>query len=303
MTKGPWTETATAHLLPDGRRLHLQHGPIDLILEAHGSVDEVSSAYRQAHAAFKTILPDLVSELPLLRTAHSSSHEAEPPNGDIAKTMVAATGAFAGEFITPMAAVAGSVADHVLTAMCGDRKLTRAYVNNGGDIALKIFEGQFQIGICDDPITGVAGGTVTLTRDDRIGGIATSGWRGRSFSRGIADAVTVLAKTAAMADAAATMIANQVDLPDTLEHAGKITRVAASQLSPDSDLGNRLVTTDVTGLSAEDKTLALSRGADVARAYLGRGLISAAYIALDGERRVIAFNQNNLNDLREAACA
>jgi ApbE superfamily uncharacterized protein (UPF0280 family) len=67
--------------------------------------------------------------------------------------------------------------------------------------------------------------------------VATSGWRckgkgGRSFSFGIADAVTVLAGSAAAADAAATVIANAVDLPGH----GAITRRPASAIDPDSDL-------------------------------------------------------------------
>ena len=66
-------------------------------------------------------------------------------------------------------------------------------------------------------------------------GVATSGWRGRSFSLGIADAVTVLAATAAAADAAATIIANAVDLPG---HPA-IARRPASELEDDSDLGDR----------------------------------------------------------------
>ena len=89
---------------------------------------------------------------------------------------------------------------------------------------------------------------------DPVRGIATSGWRGRSFSLGIADAVTVLAATAAKADAAATIIANAVDLPN---HAA-ITRVPAREIAPDNDLGERLVTRAV-GISARTKSMKLWR--------------------------------------------
>jgi uncharacterized protein len=68
--------------------------------------------------------------------------------------------------------------------------------------------------------------------DIPVRGIATSGWRGRSFSRGIADSVTVLAKTAAMADAAATVIANAVNVV----HPG-IVRRPACDIRDDSDWG------------------------------------------------------------------
>src|SRR5437764_6324531 len=105
--------------------------------------------------------------------------------------------------------------------------------------------------------------------DDPIRGVATSGRHGRSFSLGIADAVTVLARTASQADAAATIVANAVDLPS---HPA-ITRVPASDLQPDSDLGARLVTREVGILSESEIACALESGAVQARHLLEAGLI------------------------------
>lgn len=270
MQSGP-----VAAMLNDGRRLHLQHGPIDLIIEALGSEAEVRRSYDQARAAFEPVLNDLVAEMALLRKPVR-----DEPRGLVARAMWRAVRPFGNEFITPMAAVAGSVADHVLKAMIEGLSVERAYVNNGGDIALAINEGMFKIGICDDPVTGRAGGTVGIGPEDGIGGIATSGWRGRSFSLGIADAVTILAGCAAVADAAATMIANKVDLPGSQ----KVVRQPAQDLAPDSDLGDWLVTTNVLALDSSEVKSALERGADAANAYLARGLFRAAYLALDGNR-------------------
>ncbi|WP_205514399.1 UPF0280 family protein [Stappia sp. BW2] len=300
MTRAIQLETATAHLLPDARRLHLQHGPIDLVVEACGEPGEVAEAYRRARAAFETVLQDLVGEISRLR-----SPDGPAPKGRIARAMWAATSAYAPDFITPMAAVAGSVADHILKELLKGRSLGRAYVNNGGDIALHLAEGSFRIGICDDPVTGVSGGVVHLRPEDGIGGIATSGWRGRSHSLGIADAVTVLAKTAAEADAAATMIANRVDLPGNV----KIEREAASRLSPDSDLGDLAVTTGVGPLSPDEIQIALEGGVKAAHSYLAGGLFSAAYLALAGERCTVAatpgagVHQYEIRNMREAVCA
>ena len=110
-----------------------------------------------------------------------------------------------------MAAVAGAVADEICAAMAAAGDLDRAYVNDGGDIALHLTPGT----AITAAIAARAGlpDRVTIAHADPVRGIATSGWRGRSFSLGIADAVTVLARTAAEADAAATLIANAVDLP------------------------------------------------------------------------------------------
>ena len=130
--------------------------------------------------------------------------------------------------------------------MTAAASLSRAYVNNGGDIALHLAPGEhFVAGMVERPDRPSLFGTVTLDSAQPVRGIATSGWRGRSFSLGIADAVTVLADRAAMADAAATVIANAVDLPGH----PNIVRVPADTLAPDSDLCDRLVTQEVGELS------------------------------------------------------
>jgi ApbE superfamily uncharacterized protein (UPF0280 family) len=118
---------------------------------------------------------------------------------------------------------------------------------------------------------------------DPIRGIATSGWRGRSFSLGIADAVTVLADTAAMADAAATVIANAMDLPGN----PRVGRVRACELAPDSDLGERLVTQSVGELEPNEIRDALEAGIRLAEWLRGSGLIRAAALNLQGETRMI----------------
>jgi ApbE superfamily uncharacterized protein (UPF0280 family) len=119
---------------------------------------------------------------------------------------------------------------------------------------------------------------VPARHGDGIGGIATSGWRGRSQSLGIADAVTVLARTAAQADAAATMIANAVDLPG---HPA-VTRRPAREVKADSDLCDLPVTVAVGPLDAADIALALARGAAFAQDCLNRGLIAGAALFLQG---------------------
>jgi ApbE superfamily uncharacterized protein (UPF0280 family) len=126
--------------------------------------------------------------------------------------------------------------------------------------------------------------TTIIKADDPSRGIATSGRLGRSFSLGIADAVTVLARTAAQADAAATIIANAVDLPG---HPA-IVRRPACELQPDSDLGALLVTRDVGVLQPAEIAAALEAGENCARALLAQGLIDGAALRLHGAMRVVA---------------
>ena len=264
-------------LLPDGLRLHLNDGPIDLIIGADGSTARVRDAYRAAAARFATILDELCTELPLLRRPATPN---AAPTGAVARLMWNAVLPYAASsFITPMAAVAGSVADTILRAMIDAAPLDRAFVNNGGDIALHLQPGHsYTAGLIDRPDRPALAATGRIAAGDGVGGIATSGWRGRSFSLGIADAVTVLAVDAATADAAATIVANAVDLPD---HPA-IARRPASSLQPDSDLGERLVTVAVDALTSDEIALALDRGAERARTLQ----IAGAVLRLNGQTRV-----------------
>ena len=269
-------------MLPDGRRLHLQHGPIDIVAEAFGEDEEVRAAYRQAGACFATVLDGLVAELDLLRRPLGETRPAL--KGPVARRMLGACWPHRAQFITPMAAVAGSVADEVLAAMTAGRRLARAYVNNGGDIAVHLGPGtSFSAGVVNDPDRPGLDERIILGADGPARSMATSGWRGRSLSFGIADAVTVLAGSAAEADAAATLIANAV----TVEHPA-IERVPADARREESDLGARAVTVAVGPLPANARAAALDAGLAEARAMQRAGLIVSARLALQGESRTLA---------------
>ena len=283
-----------------GDRLHLQHGPIDVVLRAWGEPAALARSYQAAAERFGTILGELVGELGELRKPMAGGPQV---SGAVARRMVAACAPFAGIFITPMAAVAGSVADELMAAMTAAAPLAKAFVNNGGDIAIyfnrlerdssgkplhtfphpALAAGEsLEIGIAGDLSHGRAipamNGRITLRAGDGIGGIATSGRGGRSFSLGIADSVTVLGPSAAAADAAATLIANAV----TIESPA-IRRCPAVQLDPDSDLGERPVTVDVGPLTSAEVEAALENGRRQAEDYRRAGLIAAAALTLRGQ--------------------
>ena len=66
-------------------------------------------------------------------------------------------------FITPMAAVAGAVAEEILAAMASAAELSRAYVNDGGDIALHLAAGEkFVVGMVERPDRPSLFGTTTI---------------------------------------------------------------------------------------------------------------------------------------------
>jgi uncharacterized protein len=274
--------TAQASLLPDGHRLHLDDGPIDAVIEAWGEPSEVRAAHDQATAAFRDVLPALVKELTVLRWPVGET--APDVRGQVARRMLAACWPFRNSFITPMAALAGAIADHLLTAMLAGRTLSRAYVNDGGDIAFHLAANErLTCDVVGNVLAPAVNGKIEFTYDLPVRGIATSGAAtngtgGRSFSLGIADAVTVLARDAAAADAAAAVIGNAVDL---LGHPSVIRR-AASEIDPDSDLGGRQVTLAVGTLTPTEIDIALTAGLAEAERLRQAGLIYGAVLTLQG---------------------
>jgi ApbE superfamily uncharacterized protein (UPF0280 family) len=306
----------------DGR-WHFQHGPIDLVIGVDGDMRAVAAAIEDCWGAFADVLSRLVEELNGLRSPWTPALRL---HGPVATRMSRACAPFArdfGLFVTPMAAVAGAVADHLIPTLRGPG-IERAYINNGGDIALHLTGARsFDVGVVADPHKpplprssgGGAGGggtnfsgqteqstrgphpnpppqagegkiqldgTFRVDADTPVRGIATSGWRGRSFSLGIADSVTILAADAASADAAATMVANHVDI----EHPA-IERAPADSLRDDTDLGSRLVTVNVPPLPSSDLDQALDRGLAFAERCRARGLIHAALLTLQGRTRML----------------
>ena len=271
--------------LPGGR-WHLAHGPIELVIGAEGPPSALRQAHDAAWARFQTVLQELVAELPLLRRAVQP--EPCPVQGPVARRMWQACAGLPTDFITPMAAVAGAVAQEIL-APYAQAGLQRAYVNNGGDIALHLAPGaQWRVGMVADIAKRRAAldGGFSVHASDPVRGVATSGWRGRSHSLGIADAVTVLAATAAQADAAATVIANAVNPAEPDARLG-IERAPACSLRDDSDLGHRLVTVQVPALPAGVVATALHRGARIAQQLQDAGLIHAAVLSCQGQAQTI----------------
>jgi ApbE superfamily uncharacterized protein (UPF0280 family) len=263
------------------RRWHFQHGPIDLVLDVDAAARVRERCIAACWQAFQDILSGLAAELPALRRPASGR---PPLRGPVAQRMAMACAPYADEvFITPMAAVAGAVADELI-GVFHQAGVKRASINNGGDIALHLAPGaSYNVGVWSriDASDGLDGGFV-VNAAMPVRGVATSGWRGRSFSLGVADSVTVLARTAAAADAAATLIANAVNCEGAC-----IIRAPASTLKDDSDLGDRLVTVEVPALDPASKASALARGRRQAEAWRDRGLIHAAALFLQGSVEIV----------------
>lgn len=274
------TGAAVAAFLSDGR-LHLQHGPIDLIIEANGDAKEISIAYDAMAKRFETVLDELVFELATLREEVSSADNAK---SSIARRMIIAARKFNDEFVTPMAAVAGSVADEIVEIGWTSSSLKKLYVNNGGDIAFRVDSGgEVVVGVTKSVIDPTFIGRLHFSADSNIRGVATSGFGGRSRTFGIADAVTVVSSCAADADVAATLIANHVSLGNHPQ----VKVIAANSVDATSDLGDRLVTSSVGNLTKQEIETALDKGEHRANELYAKQLISGAFFALRGSVRSV----------------
>lgn len=269
-------------------RLFLNHGPIDIVLEAFGK--DKPLAYEKAKKYFSTLLNELVLDMDLLKK------EVVPHrnfNNKISQSMQNATEKFYPDFITPMAAVAGSVVDNILNVLVKDTKLEKAYVNNGGDVSFYLTENQ----TVKSSLASIPNIIAEIDYKDKSRGIATSGWRGRSFSLGIADSVTVLADNAAMADAAATMIANSVNI----KNHPLIIKKPAEEIYEDSDLKNLMVTVEVGDLKQSEIEDALRNGNEVGKTYLENGLINSALIELHNCFCIVQKESTNLNFINKSS--
>lgn len=270
-----------------GDRLHLQHGPIDLVIAAEGARE---AAFAAATRRFETLLDELVSELPLLRCPVLPS-PAGRPGGETARRMHAAAGRHTG-FVTPMAAVAGAVADTILAAMTQAADLRRAHVNNGGDIAIHLAPGK----AARAAIARAGRRPPRHSHDPR----RRSGARHRHQRARRAQPVDGHRRqrhrsggSAAEADVAATLIANAVDLPG---HPA-IRRAPARDLQPDSDLGRRLVVTGCGPLTATEIAKALENGAARAQEMTDNGLIQGAALVLQGQGRIAGVMAESRKDI------
>ena len=195
------------------------------------------------------------------------------PEDELVRTMVNSVMAIGDEDLTPMAAVAGTIADAVADWLF-ERETTRVIVDNGGDIAIRLARGETAAVGIRPRITSPLISHVIHLDSSPSWGVATSGMGGRSFTRGIASAVTVLAETASVADAAATSVANACFVDDPC-----IVQLPAEKIDPHSDLTGINVTAELGPMSSKTIGRAVSKAGQKAEIFSRKGFINGAFIA------------------------
>jgi uncharacterized protein len=247
-------------------------GPMRMFIE--GSEAGVPGPDLCSQAAERAIgfLEEAAKVWPLFRAPYG---KIEPPEQPLAHEMWRAVSLVGDPDLTPMAAVAGTIADATADFLA-DLGLTRVVVNNGGDVAVRLREPEsLSVGLRPDVSTNDITHVARIDTGMNIGGICTSGLGGRSFSRGVASSATVFASRASVADAAATAVANA-----TYIYSPAVKRVPADTLDPDTDLKGADVTVSVGDLDPREIEQALSQGIARAEELVAAGIVFGACVAV-----------------------
>jgi ApbE superfamily uncharacterized protein (UPF0280 family) len=257
----------------DGEAVLVECGPMRLVIRAWNKDQSQITLARQAAEKSISYLERIARCRPLLSRPIPEIEDL--PEDELALGMITSTRAIGDEDLTPMAAVAGTIADAVADWLF-ERGTTRVIVDNGGDIAIRLARGEtVNVGIRPQVTSPQISHVMRLEGSPSTWGVTTSGVGGRSFTRGIASAVTVLAVDASAADAAATAVANACFVEDK-----GIIQMPAEKMDPNSDLAGINVTTAAGSLSCENISIALDSARQKAEYLFQEDLITGAFIAL-----------------------
>ncbi|KUO49500.1 MAG: hypothetical protein APF76_10735 [Desulfitibacter sp. BRH_c19] len=261
-------------------RLFMDYGPIQMTISAFNFEEPLNKEMEEACYYAAEQLKELASVISIAKLPSSEIRE-ERLLPDVLKKMIKAVKECGDLTLTPMATVAGTFADKVADYIAA-RGATKVIVNNGGDIALRLANGEStKVGIVSDINHKSFSHIITLDSDSGIGGIATSGFRGRSLTKGIASAAVAFGRTCREADAAATLIGNYTYSDDS-----GIKQVLAEYLDPDTDIVGHLVTLSIGDLDPQTPSKALDNGIAKVRELVAKKSILGAAIFLNNESRI-----------------
>ena len=259
-------------------KLFLDYGPISMVIAASRNGEPLTALCRDAGQIAVDCLTELGPQLKLLKRSWTQFEPGELSG--VAVTMWQAVQATADNDLTPMAAVAGAFADKVADWL-QQQGATKVLVNNGGDVAIRLLADETtKVGVM--PEIGGEGFSklVRLTSGDGIGGIATSGLGGRSFTCGVMESVTVLAKSCAVADAFATSLANASYIDSSA-----VVRGLARLIDPDTDIPDLMVTESVGRLTPQEVQQSMQQVLTRLRDNVDKRIIKGATLHLQGANR------------------
>ncbi len=273
-----------------GGRVLAEWGPMRLLTTAAvGGIPQPDEAARASKEAFVYLerLAGLRHELK--RRPGDGPWESSDP---LAEEMFRSVSAIGDEDLTSMAAVAGTIADGVADFLLG-RGMTRIVVDNGGDVAVRLKGNEsVRVGVRPEVDRERGSHILVLGPGSPSWGIATSGLGGRSLTRGVASGAVVIARSASLADAAATAVANASFIPDS-----RVIQRPAEEIDPDTDIPGVPVTVNVEPLDDEARDAALAAAMSKVDELLERRVISGALVAVQGKIAMTSFLRERLIDL------
>lgn len=273
-------------MLQDGAVM-AECGPMRLVISASvGKVPQPEMGKRAAEESFKYL-----EQVAHLRGLLGKRHTEIPENfGDsIAGKMIRSVLAVGDKDLTPMAAVAGTIADAVADFLF-KRGMTRVVVDNGGDVAVRLLgDASVTVGIRQKVDDQEISNVIALDSRSSSWGVTTSGLGGRSLTRGVASAATVISESASMADAAATAIANASFVKDE-----QVLQQLAEEIDPETDIEGLPVTVKVGPLSEETKAMAVSKAMERSGQLIEKDIILGAYVAVQGKVAMTRFFKQRL---------
>jgi len=267
--------------------MFIEVGPSSVVVTAELGGTSYNFDETEVEKCLAQALAEISDWLPVLRQKGYRITQTlnMPP---VVRNMVEAVKAIDETTMTPMAAVAGAVADMVKDRLLRE-DIDFISVNNGGDISLfSRARRTMRIGIGDIG-SGAPARYVIKVEGFRECGAATSGFGGRSFTLGLADTATVIAATGAIADAAATLICNETNV-----ETDRVIRKRAAEIDPCSDIGEEWVTVEIGALDDSLIKEALGRGLACARRLKDRFAILDAVITLRGRLATTVAGDKNI---------
>lgn len=253
----------------------VDRGPMLMSIMAFGAEEPSPFAAKRGAEKALEILDIMAVHRDILvrKVGEADGSACFPP---VIKKMIEAAKRFGDPTITPLIAVAGASADEVANFVFGIDGVEKVIINNGGDVAIRLrSQLKARVGVKSDVTDRGISHVLTIKGNSGIGGIATSGFGGRSLTRGVADAAVAVARTSLLADIAATLIGNATDVQSPA-----IERARAKDIYPATDIPDLEVTKNVGDLTGREIDVALKSGADKAAEFESRGLIIGSFLSL-----------------------
>ena len=122
-------------VLPGDRAVLVENGPMRLVIQAYNGLSAELDLAREAADYSCQCLARVAAALPILRKNHRLIDI--DPVDELARAMVDSVRIIGDVDLTPMAAVAGTIADFVADWLV-TRGATKVIVDNGGDIAIRL---------------------------------------------------------------------------------------------------------------------------------------------------------------------